>query len=334
MASHVGFWTRSLALGLAVLLTGGCFACSSSRPAPQPVVAPPAKPSTVTATSNVPGQGLDLQALIGLTKQAKDAESLERLLNQPGSINNLDLDEDGQVDYIRVQEYGGGNTKNFSFVALLKGGQEQEVANLVIEQTPGQPEATVQVQGHPAVYGPNVYYSAALPIATALFLAWALAPRPALYVSPYGFRRVPALLSSVCAGAGGHLSHDRHQLHPEYPRATADPAGHSGSHAVAQCRQGGPQLPPAAHPARPDPAAVSAAGWQPSSGLWRFWAGAGLPACHTAFVGTGSASDGPASGERSSAGTAALRGTPGTTTTELQHPRPAQLTGCVHTLRA
>jgi len=180
-----------LALGLAVLLTGGCLAGSSSRPAPQPVVAPPTKPSTVTATSNVPGQGLDLQALIGLTKQAKDAESLERLLNQPGSINNLDLDEDGQVDYIRVQEYGGGNTKNFSFVALLRDGQEQEVANLVIEQTPGQPEATVQVQGHPAVYGPNVYYSAVLPIATALFLAWALAPRPALYVSPYGFGAFP-----------------------------------------------------------------------------------------------------------------------------------------------
>jgi len=191
MAIHVGLWSRSLALGLAVLLTGGCLAGSSSRPAPQPVVAPPTKPSTVTATSNVPGQGLDLQALIGLTKQAKDAESLERLLNQPGSINNLDLDEDGQVDYIRVQEYGGGNTKNFSFVALLRDGQEQEVANLVIEQTPGQPEATVQVQGHPAVYGPDVYYSAVLPIATALFLAWALAPRPTLYVSPYGFGAFP-----------------------------------------------------------------------------------------------------------------------------------------------
>jgi len=192
MAIHVGLWSRSLALGLAVLLTGGCLAGSSSRPAPQPVVAPPTKPSTVTATSNVPGQGLDLQALIGLTKQAKDAESLERLLNQPGSINNLDLDEDGQVDYIRVQEYGGGNTKNFSFVALLRDGQEQEVANLVIEQTPGQPEATVQVQGHPAVYGPDVYYSAVLPIATALFLAWALAPRPVMYVSPYGFGAFPA----------------------------------------------------------------------------------------------------------------------------------------------
>ncbi|MFQ3583065.1 MAG: hypothetical protein SNJ49_14325 [Chloracidobacterium sp.] len=192
MVSPTGFWMRGTALGLAALLTSGCFACSASRPAPQPVSAPPAKPSTVTATSNVPGQGLDLQALIGLTKQAKDAETLERLLNQPGSINNLDLDEDGNVDYVRVQEYGGGTTKNFSFVALLNDGQEQEVANLVIEQTPGQSEATVQVQGHPAVYGPNVYYSAALPIATALFLAWALTPRPAFYVSPYGFGAFPA----------------------------------------------------------------------------------------------------------------------------------------------
>lgn len=191
MISAAGLWTRGVALGLAALLSGGCFACSSSRPAyqPQPVSAPP---TTVTATSNVPGQGLDLQALIGLTKQAKNAEELERLLNQPGSINNLDLDEDGNVDYIRVQEYGGGNTKNFSFVALLKDGQEQEVADLRIEQTPGQQQAVVQVQGHPTVYGPNVYYSAALPIATALFLAWALAPRPAFYVSPYGFGAFPA----------------------------------------------------------------------------------------------------------------------------------------------
>lgn len=115
MASTASLWMRGIALGLAALLTGGCFACSSSRSAyqPQPVSAPPSNPSTVTATSNVPGQGLDLQALIGLTKQAKNAEELERLLNQPGSINNLDLDEDGNVDYIRVQEYGGGNTKNF-----------------------------------------------------------------------------------------------------------------------------------------------------------------------------------------------------------------------------
>lgn len=50
----------------------------------------------------------------------------------------------------------------------------------------------MQVQGHPTVYGPDVYYSAVLPIATALFLAWALAPRPAFYVSPYSFGAFPA----------------------------------------------------------------------------------------------------------------------------------------------
>jgi hypothetical protein len=43
------------------------------------------------------------------------------------SINNLDSDGDGQVDYIKVTEYGDGVNKGFSFTVDTKDGQTQEI---------------------------------------------------------------------------------------------------------------------------------------------------------------------------------------------------------------
>ena len=51
-------------------------------------------------------EGLDLKTLTEVVKTAKGAEDLEKRLNEPGGINNLDLNEDGKVDFISVTEYG------------------------------------------------------------------------------------------------------------------------------------------------------------------------------------------------------------------------------------
>ena len=61
---------------------------------------------------NWAADGLDLQAVGQLVKDAKDAEDLEKLINTP-KINNLDLGADGEVDYIKVQEYGSGTRAVF-----------------------------------------------------------------------------------------------------------------------------------------------------------------------------------------------------------------------------
>ncbi len=180
-------FTTVFLLAASLTACGSCF----SRPQPQYVQVPSQPNTNVTATSNLAGQNLDLQAVIALVKQAKNGEDLERLINQPNSVNNLDLDGDGQVDYIRVEEYQGGNTKNFSLTAQLPSGQVQEVAQIQIEQQPNQ-QAVVQVQGNQTVYGPSVYYTSTFPLASVLFLAWVFSPRPAIFISPYHYGYYPS----------------------------------------------------------------------------------------------------------------------------------------------
>ena len=60
---------------------------------------------TVVAPSSEAADGLDLQAVAELFKDAKDLEAFEKSLNDPEiGVNNLDLDDNGDVDFIRVME--------------------------------------------------------------------------------------------------------------------------------------------------------------------------------------------------------------------------------------
>ena len=71
-------------------------------------------------TINDAASGLDLIAVGELVKNAKDAESFERALNDPSEkVNNLDLDENGKIDYIKVTEYGTVNLRGFSLTTEL-----------------------------------------------------------------------------------------------------------------------------------------------------------------------------------------------------------------------
>ena len=56
--------------------------------------------TTITAYA---ADGLDLKAVGVLLKESKDAKELEEKLNKPGGVNNLDLDEDDKVDFIKVE---------------------------------------------------------------------------------------------------------------------------------------------------------------------------------------------------------------------------------------
>ena len=108
----------------------------------------PNQQETVATTSVLPGEeGLDLTALTALAKQCRNAQELEQQLNTPGSINNLDLDGDGVVDYIHVKEYANGNVHGFSLYVDKGGsGNIQEVATVEITQQ--QNTANVVVVGN------------------------------------------------------------------------------------------------------------------------------------------------------------------------------------------
>ena len=109
-------------------------------------------------TSVAAADGLDLKTVGTFLKEAKDAEHFERLVNDPNKgINNLDLDENGEVDYIKVTEYGSEEGKGFSLTVDTGEGQEQEIATIGIEKA-GEGEADVQIHGNRHIYGENHYH--------------------------------------------------------------------------------------------------------------------------------------------------------------------------------
>jgi hypothetical protein len=59
--------------------------------------------TTVNATNSEISDNLDLRAIASVFGDAKNLEDFERQLNDPKiQISNLDLNDDNQVDYLRI----------------------------------------------------------------------------------------------------------------------------------------------------------------------------------------------------------------------------------------
>jgi hypothetical protein len=151
-----------------------------------------AKASTnvqVNVESAAAADGLDLQALGALAQQANDAEDLEKQINQSSGINNLDLDANGEVDYLKVSSYGEGDFRGFSFAVEMEGGEEQHVAEIQIEKSGGQ--ATMEVSGNEQIYGSGSHYSSRLDVADIVLLSWLYGGHYRPYYSPYHYGVYP-----------------------------------------------------------------------------------------------------------------------------------------------
>jgi len=153
-------------------------------------------------------EGLDLKTLPGVVKQAKDAKHLEKLINQPGGVNNLDLNDDGKVDYIRVVEYGDKEkgAYGFSLTTQPVEGETQEVAAIEIQKDPEKKKtAELEVRGNEQIYGRNHYYHARFPVAQLLLWSYLLRPH-AFYASPFHYGHYPGYYRSYNVAASGTYS--------------------------------------------------------------------------------------------------------------------------------
>ncbi len=137
-------------------------------------------------------KGLDLKALGELVKKTPDAEAVEKELNKPNSINNLDLDEDGKVDYIKVTEYGKDNVRGLSFTDDVKGGETQEVAT--VEITKNQSNADMNVVGNNTIYSDPGYqsYHSSFGLTDLIIMSYLFAPRHVFWASPWHYGYYPA----------------------------------------------------------------------------------------------------------------------------------------------
>jgi hypothetical protein len=103
----------------------------------------------------LPGDNLNLYAVMNLFQESPTIEDFERNLNDANSkINNLDLNGDNMVDYITVNDYIDGNIHNIVLRVAMNRNETQDVAVFTVQKFRN---GTVQIQlvGDEALYGRN-----------------------------------------------------------------------------------------------------------------------------------------------------------------------------------
>ncbi|MGI6322643.1 MAG: hypothetical protein ACOXZO_04920 [Bacteroidales bacterium] len=103
----------------------------------------------------LPGDNLNLYAVMKLFRESKTLEDFERGLNDENSrINNLDLNGDNLIDYITVTDYVDGNVHTIVLRALLDRNESQDVAIFTVEKFRNG-SVEIQLIGDEALYGRN-----------------------------------------------------------------------------------------------------------------------------------------------------------------------------------
>ena len=139
---------------------------------------------TVTATSADISEDLDLKTVATLFGQAKDLEEFEKMLNNPDSaFSNLDLNGDGNVDYLRVIETADQNRHLIVIQAVLAKDIYQDVASIFVEKDEKN-QVTVQVVGDEYIYGAN-YIIEPVYIYRPYIYDWFWGPSWVCWHSPY-----------------------------------------------------------------------------------------------------------------------------------------------------
>jgi hypothetical protein len=145
--------------------------------------------TTVVAPVSGAAYGLDLMAVSELFKDTPDLEAFEQAINDPDNgINNLDLDANGEVDFIRVVSEVVGQTHVIILQAALGVDEFQDVATIEVE--PSDDQYKLHIHGHEVIYGPDYYVVPAhVHVATWPIIGWLYRPayRPYRSVYYYGY---------------------------------------------------------------------------------------------------------------------------------------------------
>ena len=103
----------------------------------------------------LPGDNLNLYAVMNLFQESETLEGFERKLNEENSrINNLDLNGDNLVDYIMVTDYADGKDHTIVLSVALNRNEKQDLAAFTVQSLRN---GSVQIQliGDEALYGRN-----------------------------------------------------------------------------------------------------------------------------------------------------------------------------------
>ncbi|MBI5474257.1 MAG: hypothetical protein HY961_18125 [Ignavibacteriae bacterium] len=104
-------------------------------------------------STGLPGDNFSLQGALEMFKKAGSPEEFEKLLNtQDNHVNNLDLNGDGDIDYVRVIDKMDKDVHAFVLQVPVSETENQDIAVVELEKT-GDDNATVQIVGDEDIYG-------------------------------------------------------------------------------------------------------------------------------------------------------------------------------------
>lgn len=101
----------------------------------------------------LPGDNLNLYAVLDIFEKSKTLEEFERILNSGDSrINNLDLNNDNEVDYISVISFNQGRFYSIVLRVSINNKEFQDVAVIEVSKN-NAGNVIVQIIGDEALYG-------------------------------------------------------------------------------------------------------------------------------------------------------------------------------------
>lgn len=102
---------------------------------------------------NLPGDNLNLYAVMNLFRESETLEAFERDLNAEDSkINNLDLNADNKIDYIKVIDYVDGDAHTIVLQVAVSEKENQDVAVFTVQKD-AKNQVQVQLIGDEELYG-------------------------------------------------------------------------------------------------------------------------------------------------------------------------------------
>jgi len=103
----------------------------------------------------LPGDNLNLYAVMNLFQESKTLEEFERNLNDENSrINNLDLNGDNLIDYINVFDIVNENVHNIVLQVAISQREKQDIAVFTVDRDK-KGNVLIQLTGDEELYGEN-----------------------------------------------------------------------------------------------------------------------------------------------------------------------------------
>ena len=155
-----------------------------------------------------------LEAALAMFKKATTLEEFEKLINlDNNSVNNLDLNNDENIDYVSVNSIKNNHTHVIVLQTWISETEIQDIATIEIEKT-NENEAQLQIIGDETIFGENAIAEPfdvletiekskgpsypKISVARVLVNAWfwpcvkfVYAPNYIVYTSPFKWRKYP-----------------------------------------------------------------------------------------------------------------------------------------------